>query len=164
MKCEGHSDGFHCDRAGLTTHANLFIGRWNCYSTSCLRGNRNWRSLGCESTGRSVQLVARELRQAIEWSDFLIHGSGPSLVAANDVAAFAKHTGKPYGVYGITQSAPIADLHKQMLSEASFAFFRDSVSLNGFFLDFSGKGEVRFRSFDLGTGRWIFAGIRSCVQ
>ena len=32
-----------------------------------------------------------------------------------------------------------------------------------FFLDFSGKGEVRFRSFDLGTGRWIFAGIRSCV-
>jgi len=33
-----------------------------------------------------------------------------------------------------------------------------------FFLDFSGKGEVRFRSFDLGTGRWIFAGIRSCVQ
>ena len=34
----------------------------------------------------------------------------------------------------------------------------------GFFLDFSGKGEVRFRSFDLGTGRWIFAGIRSCVQ
>jgi len=32
-----------------------------------------------------------------------------------------------------------------------------------FFLDFSGKGEVRFRSFDLGTGRWIFAGIGSCV-
>jgi len=32
-----------------------------------------------------------------------------------------------------------------------------------FFLDFSGKGEVRFRSFDLGTGRWIFEGIRSCV-
>jgi len=35
---------------------------------------------------------------------------------------------------------------------------------NRFCLDFSGKGEVRFRSFDLGTGRWIFAGIRSCVQ
>lgn len=71
-----------------------------------------------------------ELRQAIQWSDFLIHGSGPSLVAANDLAAFAKHTKKPYGVYGITQSAPIAELHKRLLSEASFAFFRDSVSLN----------------------------------
>jgi len=35
--------------------------------------------------------------------------------------------------------------------------------LQRFCLDFSGKGEVRFRSFDLGTGRWIFAGIRSCV-
>jgi len=35
--------------------------------------------------------------------------------------------------------------------------------LTRFFLDFSGKGEVRFRSFDLETGRWIFAGIRSCV-
>ena len=34
----------------------------------------------------------------------------------------------------------------------------------GFFLDFSGKGEVRFRSFDFGTGRWIFEGISTCVQ
>gem|GEM_PF-4347033 len=33
-----------------------------------------------------------------------------------------------------------------------------------FFLDFSGKGEVRFRSFDFGTGRWIFEGISTCVQ
>ena len=39
-----------------------------------------------------------------------------------------------------------------------------SLLIEGFFLDFSGKGEVRFRSFDLGTGRWIFAGISSCVQ
>jgi len=37
------------------------------------------------------------------------------------------------------------------------------VRFTRFILDFSGKGEVRFRSFDLGTGRWIFAGIRSCV-
>jgi len=40
--------------------------------------------------------------------------------------------------------------------------FRNQV--HWFFLDFSGKGEVRFRSFDLGTERLIFAGIRSCVQ
>jgi hypothetical protein len=44
----------------------------------------------------------KELAEAIEWTDFLLHGSGPSLVAAKDVAAFVKHTGKPFGVYGIT--------------------------------------------------------------
>jgi len=48
------------------------------------------------------------------------------------------------------------------LQQSAAAFGIDL--LHWFFLDFSGKGEVRFRSFDLGTGRWIFAGIRSCVQ
>ena len=38
-----------------------------------------------------------ELQDAIAWSDFLLHGSGPSLVAAKDVAAFVKQTGKPFG-------------------------------------------------------------------
>src|SRR5690606_5869944 len=45
------------------------------------------------------------LAEAVEWADFLLHGSGPSLVAAGDVAAFARHTGKPYGVYGITHGS-----------------------------------------------------------
>ena len=34
--------------------------------------------------------------------DFLLHGSGPSLVAQKDVARWREQTGKPYGVYGIT--------------------------------------------------------------
>ena len=46
----------------------------------------------------------------------------------------------------------------------TLAKFVRVVKVGRFFLDFIGKGEVRFRSFDLGTGRWIFAGIRSCVQ
>jgi len=43
-----------------------------------------------------------ELGEAVEWADFLLHGSGASLVAEQDVTAFVKQTGKPYGVYGIT--------------------------------------------------------------
>jgi Polysaccharide pyruvyl transferase len=69
------------------------------------------------------------LREALSWCDFLLHGSGPSLVAEKDVAAFAMHAKKPYGVYGITLSSGVATGTKDILSKAKFAFFRDSVSL-----------------------------------
>ncbi len=68
------------------------------------------------------------LAEAIAAADFLLHGSGPSLVAAKDVADFARHTGKPYGVYGITYGGG-TDETRQTLTRAKFAFFRDSVSL-----------------------------------
>lgn len=70
-----------------------------------------------------------ELGEAVSWADFLLHGSGPSLVAAKDMAAFAKHTGKPFGVYGITHGAFQSGPGKEILGAAKFAFFRDSVSL-----------------------------------
>jgi polysaccharide pyruvyl transferase WcaK-like protein len=80
------------------------------------------------------------VKQAFEECDFLLHGSGPSLVAQNDFEKWSKATGKPYGIYGITFNAqdststkPAADssLAKtiQILSGARFAYFRDSVSL-----------------------------------
>lgn len=34
--------------------------------------------------------------------DFFLHGSGPSVVAIEHVAAWRKLTGKPYGIYGVT--------------------------------------------------------------
>ena len=70
-----------------------------------------------------------ELGEALTWCDFLLHGSGPSLVAANDVAAFSRHFKKPYGVYGITQSPDVTPLVRELLTGARFVFFRDSVSL-----------------------------------
>jgi hypothetical protein len=71
-----------------------------------------------------------ELAENVAWADFLLHGSGASLVAAGDVAAFARHTGKPYGVYGITHGSFFSGARdKDILSGARFAFFRDSVSL-----------------------------------
>ena len=69
------------------------------------------------------------LAEAIAWCDFLLHGSGASLVAARDVAAFIKATGKPFGVYGITHGSFLSGDDVPLLSKAAFVFFRDSVSL-----------------------------------
>ena len=70
-----------------------------------------------------------ELAAAVEWADFLLHGSGPSLVGAADVAAFAAHTKKPFGVYGITHGSSFSGNDAPLLGRARFAYFRDSVSL-----------------------------------
>ena len=74
---------------------------------------------------------------AFEDCDFLLHGSGPSLVAERDVRRWHETTGKPFGVYGITFSrtaptggaaSPIAQTI-DLLNAARFVFFRDSSSL-----------------------------------
>ena len=59
------------------------------------------------SSARTARPSNKDLGDAIAWSDFLLHGSGPSLVAAKDVAAFVKSTGKPFGVYGITYGGAV---------------------------------------------------------
>ena len=82
------------------------------------------------SIGANGKASKPELADALAWTDFLLHGSGPSFVAARDVAAFAKHVGKPYGVYGITHSTnpPTAD-ERTVFDGARFVFFRDELSL-----------------------------------
>jgi hypothetical protein len=70
------------------------------------------------------------LADALTWADFLLHGSGPSLVAAKDLAAFARHVGKPYGVYGITHGSSFsASDDRAAMDGARFIFFRDEPSL-----------------------------------
>ena len=80
------------------------------------------------------------VKAAFAECDFLLHGSGPSLVAQNDVARWAKETGKSYGVYGITlplqssaSTTPASDkaiaATVAVLSGAKFVYFRDSKSL-----------------------------------
>ncbi len=71
---------------------------------------------------------AAAVATAFDECDALLHGSGPSLVAAADVARWRRETGKPFGVYGITLQAAAADT-LELLSSARFVFFRDSVSL-----------------------------------
>ncbi len=83
---------------------------------------------------------AEQLKSAFTECDFLLHGSGPSLVAEKDVVRWSKDTGKPYGVFGITFSTTGSTSTKpspdgvmrntiDVLSGAKFVFFRDSVSL-----------------------------------
>ena len=69
-----------------------------------------------------------DLADAIDWCDFLLHGSGPSLVAYRDVAAFVHHTNKSFGVYGITYGGG-TPVQQTLMSQAKFLFFRDSLSL-----------------------------------
>ncbi|WP_284638398.1 polysaccharide pyruvyl transferase family protein [Paenibacillus silviterrae] len=77
-----------------------------------------------DATGRATN---KELADAVAWCDFLLHGSGPYLVATEDVRAFVAATGKPFGVFGITYSGNL--IEKDMLNQADFIYFRDSVSL-----------------------------------
>jgi hypothetical protein len=77
-----------------------------------------------------LKIVQRkaDVEAAFAECDFLLHGSGPSLVAARDVARWSETTGKPYGIGGITfQSDNPKNI--QLLSNARFVYFRDSVSL-----------------------------------
>jgi polysaccharide pyruvyl transferase WcaK-like protein len=68
------------------------------------------------------------LKAAFDECDFLLHGSGPSLVAQKDLAKWRTATGKPYGIYGITVGALDAEA-RELINNAKFIFFRDSVSL-----------------------------------
>ncbi|SFE67379.1 polysaccharide pyruvyl transferase family protein [Spirosoma endophyticum] len=79
-----------------------------------------------------------EINRAFAECVFLLHGSGPSLVARNDVGRWRKETAKPYGIYGITfpgvyglpnERQKVNPVDVDLLSKAQFAYFRDSVSL-----------------------------------
>ena len=83
---------------------------------------------------------SKELATAFEECDFLLHGSGASIVAEKDLVRWEKETGKPYGIYGITfprkkSSATTARTEEaiqqsiDVLTKAQFVFFRDSKSL-----------------------------------
>jgi hypothetical protein len=72
--------------------------------------------------------TADEVKSAFVDCDFFLHGSGPSLVGAKQLARWKKETGKPYGIYCITFASTDAEA-KDLISGARFAYFRDSVSL-----------------------------------
>ncbi len=83
---------------------------------------------------------AAALETAFAECNFLLHGSGASLVAEKDVVRWSSETGKPYGVYGITlpttsstatRPTPVEVFARTIgvLSQARFVFFRDSASL-----------------------------------
>lgn len=77
-----------------------------------------------------LEIVDRKnIHEEMKKADFLLHGSGPSLVAFKDVKKWIETTGKPFGVFGITLPS-IYDGLVETLNRAEFIFFRDSHSLN----------------------------------
>lgn len=81
-----------------------------------------------------------EKSKSLKECDFLLHGSGPSLVAERHVKEWIDKTGKPYGVYGITvpqrkfwsnedESNETLQQTIDILSGAQFVFFRETKSL-----------------------------------
>ncbi len=78
---------------------------------------------------RGPDAISAALREC----DFLLHGSGPSLVGRADVRRWSE-TGKPFGIYGITfpgvygtpeEMRRASPIDIELLSKARFAFFRD---------------------------------------
>lgn len=69
-----------------------------------------------------------ELRNAFAANDFLLHGSGPSVVCSNDIQQWHNHTAKPYGIFGVTIEK-IDKTLRYILDHADFIYCRDTISL-----------------------------------
>jgi len=86
-----------------------------------------------------VEIVSgepEELAETFDRADFLLHGSGPGVVARKHVAAWSEATGKPYGIFGVTisldgeaASAAMDPELRTVLEGAAFVFTRESRSL-----------------------------------
>lgn len=69
-----------------------------------------------------------EVKQAFRDADFFIHGSGPSVVAADYLEAWHSQTQKPFGIFGVTTQDITPNL-KKLLGHASFIFTRETASI-----------------------------------
>ncbi|MCF8224763.1 MAG: polysaccharide pyruvyl transferase family protein [Bacteroidales bacterium] len=84
-----------------------------------------------------------EILKAFEESDMMIHGSGPLLVGADNLACWMKHTSKAFGVFGTTLQHPGA-YHLNILKKASFIFTRETDSISHLRQAGIEGGHVRF--------------------
>lgn len=72
--------------------------------------------------------AAADVQDAFKAADFFLHGSGPSVVAANFIDAWRSQTKKPFGIFGVTIQQ-IGPKLKQTLEQASFIFTRETASI-----------------------------------
>lgn len=70
-----------------------------------------------------------EVLDAIKNSDLFIHGSGPYMVAVENMESWMKLTNKPFGFFGVTFENP-SQRDVDVLKKASFIFPRDTESIN----------------------------------
>ncbi|MGV3602656.1 MAG: polysaccharide pyruvyl transferase family protein [Dyadobacter fermentans] len=71
---------------------------------------------------------SEEVKKAFAQADFFLHGSGPSVVAADYLDSWQKQTQKPFGIFGVTIQDISPDL-KRIIQNASFIFTRETASI-----------------------------------
>jgi polysaccharide pyruvyl transferase WcaK-like protein len=69
-----------------------------------------------------------EIARAFDACDFMLHGSGPSVVGQAELSEWHAKTKKPFGVMGVTLDTLNARL-RDLLPHAAFVFCRDTDSL-----------------------------------
>jgi polysaccharide pyruvyl transferase WcaK-like protein len=75
-----------------------------------------------------MKVNSKDVLNAFEESDIMVHGSGPSVVGEVNLASWQQHTGKPFGIFGVTIQNIGPDL-KVLLEKASFIYTRETKSL-----------------------------------
>lgn len=77
-----------------------------------------------------------ELAEAFDQADFLLHGSGPGVVARGHLDTWRKRTGKRYGIFGVTialrnevASKAMDPPLRETLEGAAFVYTRETASL-----------------------------------
>lgn len=73
--------------------------------------------------------VNSEVVEAMKKADIMVHGSGPLLVGEDNLAAWIKHSNKPFGVFGTTLEKPGA-AHQAILKKAAFIYTRETHSID----------------------------------
>lgn len=69
-----------------------------------------------------------DILKAFNEADLMVHGSGPSVVGTDNLEAWHKQTGKPFGIFGTTIQT-IGQQLKSLLLNASFIFTRETASI-----------------------------------
>jgi polysaccharide pyruvyl transferase WcaK-like protein len=69
-----------------------------------------------------------QITEAFKEADMMIHGSGPSLVGADNLASWMKYAAKPFGIFGTTLEKPNA-YHQGILKKAAFIYTRETISI-----------------------------------
>lgn len=80
------------------------------------------------SVARDGIVKDKEVIDAMEKADILVHGSGPSVVGQDNLEAWMRYTDKPFGIFGTTIQS-ISPALKIVLDAAHFIFTRETASL-----------------------------------
>lgn len=92
--------------------------------------NQNFPKVNILYGGVNAEKIADnpQVMDAMKEADLMIHGSGPLLVGADNLACWMRYTKKPFGIFGTTLERP-SEYHQGILKKAAFIFTRETVSI-----------------------------------